>query len=840
MLAPDISTANARRLLFVPGRADDMNGPDGWTRRKFLQAVGGGVLGGAALGSLASGADLGRFGLGRLGFDLHEAFAGTPIGAHDGILINIVLYGGNDGLNTVVPYTNGRYYDVRGPGNGNIAIAADQLLGLDATFGLHPNLTYTKRLWDAGQLAIVHGVGYPNPDLSHFTSMAIWMSGKFGAGAAGTGWVGRWLDGQPAATADLMAATIGSSVPLHLLGAVHRAVAVPQNGQDMFGTGTDPADVRLFNGLRSLSATSAGRGPWHDMFAGVLKTQLDLAVDVAPVYTPAATGDDFVQKMTVAARLVNANLGFRVLDVGLDSFDTHDNQPLNHADLLAQLDGGLEMFFSTLDPAYYNRVTVMTMSEFGRTPYSNDSSGTDHGTANVQFVMGPNVKGGHYGQTPSFATINDQWDRFEMTTDFRNVLGTIIDGWMGGGASTVLNGAFENLGFFQIGPGDPPPTGGLPPVINPPSIATEFVAMTPQRLFDTRNGTGGRVGPLGPKESWPFTIRGKFGVPTSAIAVAVNLTAVDASVPTYITAWPGGQDQPTTSNLNPVPGLAVPNLAIVRLGAAGDVSFYNNAGTVHLLGDVVGYFRDGTSVGMAPLAPARLLDTRDGTGGHPGKLGPGQMLDLQVAGRGGVSDSPSAVALNVTVTGPSANSYLTVWPSGEPMPYASSVNMSPGQTVPNMLLARVGTNGMVSVFNNAGSTDVIVDVLGCFDANATGRYVSLTPRRVLDTRDGTGAPAAKVGRVALEVLLRGRGGVPSTGVSGVMLNVTAVAPSGNTFVTVYPGGSERPTASNLNVSAGQVIPNMVLARLGPDGTVMMYNDGGVIDLVADVVGYFTD
>ncbi len=214
--------------------------------------------------------------------------------------------------------------------------------------------------------------------------------------------------------------------------------------------------------------------------------------------------------MTVAARLINANLGFRVLDLGLDGFDTHDNQPGNHPDLLTQLDNGLATFFSTLNPAYYNRVTVMTMSEFGRTPYSNDSAGTDHGTANVLFVMGPNVKGGHYGQPASFGSITDQWDRFEMTTDFRHVLGTVIDGWMGGGASTILNGQYQNLGFFQVGPGDPPPSGGIPPIVTLPSIETEFVSMNPVRLFDTRDGTGGRLGRLGAGESWPFTIRGRY------------------------------------------------------------------------------------------------------------------------------------------------------------------------------------------------------------------------------------------------------------------------------------------------------------------------------------------
>lgn len=835
MFDPDISAADALMLLSQPDLGDVI-GPNGWTRRKFLQAIGGGVVGGVALGAL--GGD--RFGLGHLGLDLPSAFAASPIGAHDGIVVNIVLYGGNDGLNTVVPYTNPTYYAIRGPANGNVAIPANQVLPLDENFGLHPNLTYTKSLWDAGQLAVIHGVGYPNPDLSHFTSMAIWMNGSYGPGPASTGWIGRWLDGQPPATADLMAATIGSSVPLHLLGAVRRAVAVPENGDGMFGTGTDATDQRMFTGLRGFSSSSGGRGQWHDMYAGVLKTQLDLATDVAPVYTPEPTGDGFVRKMMVAARLVNANLGFRVLDIGLDGFDNHNDEPADHPGLLAELDLGLATFFSTLDPAYYSRVTVMTMSEFGRTPFSNDSAGTDHGTANVQFVIGPNVQGGHYGQPPSFAAITEQWDRLDMTTDFRNVFGTMIDGWMGGGATSILGGQYENLGFFRSGPGDPPPTGGIPPIIVLPSVECEFVSMTPKRLFDTRDGTGGRFGALGGAETWPFAIRGQFGVPDDAVAVAVNLTAVDATLPTYVTAWPGGQAQPTTSNLNPVPGLAVPNLAIIRLGSAGDVNFYNNAGNVHLLADVVGYFHAGTSVGLEPLLPARVLDTRNGTGGRLGALGPGQTFDLQIAGQGGVSEHPTAVALNVTVTGPTASSYLTVWPSGEAQPLASSVNMAPGQTVPNMVLARVGSNGMVSIFNNAGATDVIVDVLGSFDHQASGRYVALSPRRVLDTREGFGAPLAKVGQEPLEVALLGKVGVPSQGVSGVMLNVTAVSPTATTFVTVYPGGTDRPTASNLNVSAGQVIPNMVLARVGATGTVLMYNNGGVVDLVADVVGYFTD
>jgi hypothetical protein len=166
--------------------------------------------------------------------------------------------------------------------------------------------------------------------------------------------------------------------------------------------------------------------------------------------------------------------------------------------------------------------------------------------------------------------------------------------------------------------------------------------------------------------------------------------------------------------------------------------------------------------------------------------------------------------------------------------------MTTGQTVPNMVISKVGANGRVSLFNFAGSSHVVVDVLGAFQPGGAGQYVAVTPARALDTRDGTGAARARIGQTPLNVSLTGRLGVPENGVSAVLLNVTAVAPTASTFVTVYPGGSTRPTASNLNVIAGQVIPNMVLARLGPGGEVLFYNHSGTVDLVADVVGYFTD
>src|SRR5262249_3889144 len=151
-------------------------GPKGWTRRRFLQAIGAGAFGAATIGEIATDFFRGS---------IPTAWAGAPIGPTDGILIVVTLYGGIDGLNTFVPYSDGTYYSRR----GNLAIPASQLLPVNDSVGFAPQLSYLKTLWDAGQVAAIQGVGYANSDLSHFTSMAIWMNGAIGPGTSGTGWV---------------------------------------------------------------------------------------------------------------------------------------------------------------------------------------------------------------------------------------------------------------------------------------------------------------------------------------------------------------------------------------------------------------------------------------------------------------------------------------------------------------------------------------------------------------------------------------------------------------------------------------------------------------------------
>jgi len=823
VLDPDISTEDALHLLSRPDVDDERPGPRGWTRRRFLQAVGAGAFGGAAIGTIA-----GEF----FGGDVPEAWAGTPIGANDGILIVVTLYGGYDGLNVFVPHGDSNYY-ARRP---NVAIAQSQVLRVNSAVGFAPQLSYLKTLYDAGQVAAIQGVGYANPDLSHFTSMAIWMNGRYGGGPPSSGWIGRWLDGQPSATADLAAASLDASVPLHMQGVVRRAAGIPPNG-GMFGVDSGASDLRLYSGLRAMSAAGAGRGALHDTFNQTMRRQLDLATDVAPAFRAALPGGgELTRELTIAARLINANMGLRVIDVSRGGFDTHDGQNNALPGLLVDLNAGLQAFYATLQPQFQNRVSLVVLSEFGRTPRSNDSGGTDHGTANTLFVIGTNVRGGLYGQMPSLVDV-DRNGRMHSYIDFRWVYGSLLDGWLGGGGSTILNGGYESLGLFHAGPGQPSPTAT--PVVLGPSAASGFVSTVPQRVFDTRDGLGGRSVAMQPGEAWAFPFAGQYGIPADATAVALNLTAVDASVPTYVSVWPGGTLKPFTANLNPVPGTAVPNLVIGQLGPAGTLSFYNNSGTVNLVADVVGYFTPSSNLRLRALTPQRLLDTRDGTGDMLGKVAAGSTINLKVTERGGVPANAKAVALNITVTEPDSPSYLTVWPAGDTRPLASSVNMVASQTVPNMVLARVGADGKVSIYNHSGNTHVVADVVAAFATDAPGRLVAVQPARVLDTRDGIGAPLAKVGQAPLIVKLTGVAGIPGSNVSAVLMNVTAVTPDRNTFITVYPTGGDRPLASNLNVLAGQVIPNMVLARLGPDGSVAIFNNDGEVDLVADVMGYFT-
>jgi len=251
------------------------------------------------------------------------------------------------------------------------------------------------------------------------------------------------------------------------------------------------------------------------------------------------------------------------------------------------------------------------------------------------------------------------------------------------------------------------------------------------------------------------------------------------------------------------------------------------------------------------LAPARILDTRLGVGAPKAPLGAGSSLTVQITGQGGVpATGVAAVVLNVTVTNTTAGSYLTVWPAGVPRPNASNLNWTAGKTVPNLVEVAVGVEGRVAVFNPAGSTDVIFDVAGYVATpveppGADGLYTPVVPQRVLDTRDGTGGvPAGALGPGGtVSVRMNGQAGLPLAGVAAVVLNVTVTGPTQPSYLTVYPTGTPRPNASNLNFVAGQTVPNRVIVKVGNNGTpgwVSFFNAAGSTQVIADIGGWFSD
>jgi Cysteine-rich secretory protein family len=269
--------------------------------------------------------------------------------------------------------------------------------------------------------------------------------------------------------------------------------------------------------------------------------------------------------------------------------------------------------------------------------------------------------------------------------------------------------------------------GYVPTTTAAPGPDGLYNPLVPARILDTRNGNGVVTGKVGAGQTITVPVSGRGGVPlTGAAAVVLNLTVADATAPSYVTAFPAGTLPPTASNVNVVPGQTVPNRVVVKLGAGGILGLYNAAGSVNLIADVAGWYSDGiaatTGATFTGVTPARILDTRTGTGGFSAPVGPGQTIALTVSGWGGVplmtSTSPLppiAVVLNVTAVNATTTTYLTVFPDGASQPVASDLNVISGPAVPNLVVVRLGSNGVVDFFNAAGTTDVIADVVGYYN-----------------------------------------------------------------------------------------------------------------------------
>lgn len=385
-------------------------------------------------------------------FLVQSTLAAAPAPEKDrSVLVLVQLAGGNDGLNTVIPFEDANYYRLR----PSLGIAKDKVLRLDDTLGLHPSCTAMHALYQSGKLGVVQNVGYPNPNRSHFRSMEIWETASASDEFAATGWVGRFLDnacgGMPANSHDPLAIHVTNGVPQSFTGAgTHPTFGLAAGG----GTRRDNEETRkLLETMISGPAASVTAEPDNSTF--LRQTLMDTLVTEKKVqrvigeYRPTTPypGSPLATSLRNVAALVAARMPTRVYFVSLGGFDTHSNQVGQHALLMTQLSEALAAFQRDLESKKLDQqVTTMTFSEFGRRPSENESRGTDHGTAAPLFVMGSKVKAGLHGSAPSLQLERNQDLLF--TTDFRKVYATALEGWLGCPAEKVLGRKFEPMAFL--------------------------------------------------------------------------------------------------------------------------------------------------------------------------------------------------------------------------------------------------------------------------------------------------------------------------------------------------------------------------------------------------------
>jgi SpoIID/LytB domain protein len=340
-------------------------------------------------------------------------------------------------------------------------------------------------------------------------------------------------------------------------------------------------------------------------------------------------------------------------------------------------------------------------------------------------------------------------------------------------------------------------------------------------------------------------------VPAGASAVALNITAVVPNASGYMTVWPCDVARPEASNLNFVNGSVVANGVVAPVGASGKVCIYSNVAS-DLLVDISGWFAGSAFVGTTPN---RFVDTRNGIGAPKARVNAGGVLRVPVAGAAvqrtdatpdAIPVDATAIAMNVTAVTPSAQGYLTVWPCGTPQPVASNVNFLAGSVVANGVVTPVGADGAVCIYSNQ-NTDILVDVLGWFGSGGGNvPFVGAVPKRLVDTRNAIGGPTARVVPAApRSVPVRGAvldvKGVDTpipADATAVALNVTIADASAAGYATVWPCGTTRPEASNVNFLRGGAVANGVVAPIGADGSVCVYTSTDA-DLIVDVSGWFT-
>jgi uncharacterized protein (DUF1501 family) len=429
------------------------------SRRRFLAISGAGALG-------AAGAGLGLWQSGVLESHLaaNGAAPSSTGSAADGpILVLLTLYGGNDGLNTVVPYHDPSYPAAR----GNMALDLNTVLPLSDGFALHPSMPGFQKLFKANRLAIVQGVGYPGPNLSHFESMDIWQSATTD-GDQTSGWIGRWLDAT--GTDPLRATSIGPTLPLSLMGAKVQGAAVPPppltlpgtSAQQLAYAGMDVVAPGARGLLTDVATSGADLLKVQRTLAPVLDsnrsgsasgtagaTSLEGAAEGALAITQGGGGlsasSVLAEQLDLVLTMINADVPTKVYAISFGGFDTHTNEADTQKTLLGQLDQAVSSFLGQVArPPHGRPVVVLIHTEFGRRVAGNASGGTDHGAANVVFVAGSTVKGGFYGDPPSLTKLDD-YGNLVFSTDFRSVYATIFEDVIGADPKPFLGKGYRTL-----------------------------------------------------------------------------------------------------------------------------------------------------------------------------------------------------------------------------------------------------------------------------------------------------------------------------------------------------------------------------------------------------------
>ena len=352
------------------------------------------------------------------------------------LLVLVEFKGGNDGFNTLVPYTDAEYYRLR----PSVAIPREQVLSIDARAGLHPELRPLLTLWQAGELALVQNVGYPKPNLSHFRSIEIWDTASSSSEYLDAGWLTRSFMAAPLPPGSAADGVVVGGAELGPLGgAASRAVTL-----------TNPEQFLNQSRFAMPGNTTAG----NPALAHVLRVEQAVIGAAARLradrtFTTAFPAGNFGNAVRTAAQVAAANAGVPVIKLALNGFDTHVGQLARQARLLKDLAEGIVALKSALtELGLWDSTLVMTYAEFGRRPQQNQSGGTDHGTASVHMVTGGRVRGGLYGEAPDFTRL-DSTGNVQHAVDFRALYATALERWWGMDAAGVLRGRYTPLELIK-------------------------------------------------------------------------------------------------------------------------------------------------------------------------------------------------------------------------------------------------------------------------------------------------------------------------------------------------------------------------------------------------------